>query len=93
MNTYDTLFNFTQQGLSNMCESARHASVVRVAARKSGPKVLHMLWTIGADDGVIVFQAKDGAAATGRMMSLSEVRNVHTSTMRAFDAAEFAALV
>ena len=93
MNTYVALLNFTQQGLTNMHESAHRASVFRAAAKKSGCKVQHLLWTMGAHDGVIVFQAQDDAAATGLMMSLSALGNVHTSTMRAFDAAEFIALV
>ena len=93
MNTYVALLNFTQQGLTNMHESAHRASAFRATARKSGCKVLHLFWTMGAHDGVIVFQAKDDAAATGLMMSLSALGNVHTSTMRAFDAAEFIALV
>jgi uncharacterized protein with GYD domain len=42
---------------------------------------------------VVVFQAKDDAAATGLTMALSALGNVHTATMRAFDAAEFAAVV
>lgn len=93
MNTYVALLNFTQQGLTNMHESAHRASAFRAAAKKSGCKVQHLFWTMGAHDGVIVFQAKDDAAATGLMMSLSALGNVHTSTMRAFDAAEFIALV
>ncbi len=93
MSTYVALLNFTQQGLQNAHESPHRASAFRAAARKCGCKVQHLLWTLGAHDGVIVFQARDDAAATGLMMALSALGNVHTTTMRAFDAAEFAAIV
>ena len=93
MNTYVALLNFTQQGLQNMHESPHRATAFKAAAKKAGCKVQHLLWTLGAHDGVIVFQAKDDAAATGLMMALSALGNVHTSTMRAYDAAEFAAVV
>jgi uncharacterized protein with GYD domain len=93
MNTYVALLNFTQQGLQNVHESPHRAGAFKSAARKAGCKILHLLWTLGAHDGVIVFGAKDDAAATGLMLALSALGNVHTHTMRAFDAAEFAPLV
>jgi len=93
MNTYVALINFTPQGLQNIHESPHRADAFRKAAKKGGCKVQHLFWTMGAHDGVIVFQAKDDAAATGLMTSLSSLGNVHTCTMRAFEAAEFAALV
>jgi uncharacterized protein with GYD domain len=93
MSTYVTLLNFTQQGLQNIHESPHRAGAFKAVARKAGCKILHQLWTLGVHDGVIVFQAKDDAAATGLMMALSALGNVHTSTMHAYDAAEFASLV
>ena len=93
MPTYVALLKFTQQGLQNAHESPHRATAFKTVARKAGVKILHLLWTLGAHDGVILFQAKDDAAATGLMMALSSLGNVHTTTMRAFDAKEFAALV
>lgn len=93
MSTYVALLNFTQQGLQNIHESPHRSVAFKAVARKAGVKILHLLWTLGAHDGVIVFQAKDEAAAAGLMMALSALGNVHTTTMRAFDAAEFTAVV
>jgi len=93
MSTYVALLNFTQQGLQNIHESPHRAGAFKSAARKAGCKITHLLWTLGAHDGVVLFQAKDDAAATSLMMALSALGNVHTTTMRAFDAAEFAAIV
>lgn len=93
MSTYVALLKFTPQGLQNAHESPHRATAFKGAARKAGVKILHLLWTMGEHDGVIVFQAGDDAAATGLMIALSSLGNVHTTTMRAFDATEFAGLV
>jgi uncharacterized protein with GYD domain len=93
MNNYVTLLNFTQQGLQNIHESPHRAGAFKTAARKAGCKITQLLWTQGAHDGVILFQAKDDAAAMGLMLALSALGNVHTTTMRAFHADEFAAIV
>lgn len=93
MQNYVGLVNFTQQGLQNMHESPHRAAAFKSTAKKAGAKVLHLFWTLGAYDGVIVFQAKDDQAAAALMLSLSGLGNVHTTTLRAFDAAEFADVV
>lgn len=90
MSTYVALVRFTQQGLQNIHESPHRAAAFKAAARRAGAKILQLLWTLGAHDGVIVFQAMDDATAASLMMGLSSLGNVHTTTMRAFDAAEFA---
>lgn len=93
MNTYITLINFTQQGLQNIHESPHRATAFKSAAKKAGVNVKQIFWTLGGYDGVIIFQAKDDAAATGLMLSLSSLGNVHTKSLRAFDAGDFAQIV
>ena len=44
--------------------------------------------TLGAFDGVIVFEAQDEATATAAMLHLSSLGNIRTQTARAFDTAE-----
>ena len=90
MSTYISLINFTQQGLQNIHESPHRAATFKEAAKKAGVKVTHVYWTLGEFDGVILFEAKDDAAATGLMLALASLGNVHTKTLRAFDAAQFA---
>lgn len=90
MNTYIALINFTQQGLQNLHESPHRATAFKAAAKKAGVKVTHIFWTLGEVDGVILFEAKDDGAATGLMLALASLGNVHTKTLRAFNTAEFA---
>lgn len=93
MATYFTLINFTPQGLQNIHESPHRATAFKVAAKKAGVKVTHIFWTLGEFDGAILFEARDDAAATGLMLSLAGLGNVHTKTLRAFNAAEFSEIV
>ena len=93
MNTYITLVNFTQQGLQNIHESPHRAAAFKAAAKKAGVKVTNIFWTLGGYDGVIMFEAKSDAAATGLMLSLAALGNVHTKSLRAFGTSEFAEIV
>ena len=93
MNTYLALFTFTAQGLQNLHESTHRAAAFKAAAKKAGVKVLHQFWTLGGYDGAIVFEAEGDAAATGVMLTLSGLGNLHTKTLRAFTAAEFSEIV
>ncbi len=93
MSTYIALINFTQQGLQNLHESPHRATAFKAAAKKAGVKITHLFWTLGEFDGAILFEAKDDGAATGLMLSLSSLGNVHTTTLRAFNATEFAEIV
>lgn len=93
MATYIGLITFTQQGLQNIHESPHRAAAFRSAAKKAGAKVRELFWTLGSYDGVLLFDAKDDATATALMLSLSGLGNVHTTTLRAFNAAEFTEIV
>lgn len=93
MRTYLTLINFTPQGLQNIHESPHRAAAFKAAAKKAGVKIVSIFWMLGEFDGAILFEAKDETAATGLMLSLASLGNVHTKTLRAFDAAEFSEIV
>lgn len=93
MATYVALLKFTAQGAQNIHESPHRAASFKSTAKKVGAKISHLLWTMGAYDGVIVFEASDDAVATGLMTSLSTLGNVSTTTLRSFNAVEFAAIL
>jgi len=93
MTTYITLINYTPQGLQNVHESPHRASTFKAAAKKAGVKVRELYWTLGAYDGVIIFDAQSDEAAAGVMISLAALGNVRTQVLRAFNAAEFSAIV
>lgn len=93
MNTYIALVTFTAQGLQNVHDSPHRAAAFRTAAKKVGVKIREIYWTLGAFDGVIVFDAQNDEAATATMLALSGLGNVHTQTLRTFNAAQFAAIL
>jgi uncharacterized protein with GYD domain len=93
MATYLALINFTQQGLQNIHDSPHRAAAFKTAAKKAGVKIREVYWTLGAYDGVIVFEAKTEETATGLMLGLAALGNVHVQTLRAFNAAQFADIV
>jgi uncharacterized protein with GYD domain len=93
MTTYIALVNFTQQGLQNIHDSPHRAAAFKSAAKKVGVKIREIYWTLGAFDGVIVFEAQNDEAATAAMLALSGLGNVHTQTLRTFNAAQFAGIL
>jgi uncharacterized protein with GYD domain len=88
MATFITSIKFTEQGLQGIHESTKRATAFKAAAKKMGVKVAEIYWTLGAFDGVILFEAPDDETATAAMLSLSSKGNVQTTTARAFRAGE-----
>jgi uncharacterized protein with GYD domain len=88
MATFITTLHFTEQGVKAVRDTCKRAAAFKTAAEKLGIKVTGQYWTLGAFDGVIVFEAPDEATATAAMLHLSSRDNLRTQTARAFDAAE-----
>ena len=88
MATFITTIKFTQQGLKGVQETTHRAASLKTAAKKMGVKVTGMYWTLGDHDGVLIYEAPDDEAATAILLHLGSLGNVHTSTVRAFNAAE-----
>src|SRR5438128_4983613 len=88
MATFITTVQFTEQGIKAIWDTCDRAAAFKAAAKKMGVKVTGSYWTLGAFDGLIVFEAPDEATATAAMLHLSSSGNLQTQTARAFDAAE-----
>ena len=88
MATFITTLHFTEQGLKAVRDTCNRAAAFKTAAEKLGITVSGQYWTLGAFDGVIVFEAPDEATATAAMLHLSSLDNLRTQTARAFDATE-----
>jgi uncharacterized protein with GYD domain len=88
MPTYITTMQFTEQGIKAVKDTCKREAAFQAAAQKMGVKVTGLYWTLGAFDGVIVFEAPDEATATAAMLHLSSLGNMSTQTARAFDATE-----
>ena len=88
MATFISTIKFTQQGIKGMDETTKRAAALKTAAKKMGAKVKDIYWTLGDYDGVLVLEAADDETATALLVHLGAAGNVHTSTVRAFTAAE-----
>jgi uncharacterized protein with GYD domain len=93
MATFVTTLNFTSKDFEVIKESPRHAAAFKSAAKKLGIKVLGQYWTLGAFDGLLVYDAPDEETAAAAMLHLSSLGNVRTTTSRAFSAGEFESLL
>jgi uncharacterized protein with GYD domain len=88
MATFISTIKFTEQGIKGIGETTRRAAALKSAAKKLGVKVVSIYWTLGAYDGLLIVEAPDDETATALMLQLSSLGNVHTTTARAFTAAE-----
>lgn len=88
MATFITMIKFTPQGIVNIRETRERAAAFKSMAKKIGVKVTDIYWTLGAFDGVLIFDAPNDEAATAALLHLGSMGNVQTQTGRAFTAAE-----
>lgn len=92
MARYVSLIRFTQQGVRNIKQSPARATALRRATEKAGVKLETQFWTAGAYDGVLILSGEE-KKVLGVIAKLAALGNVHTQSMPAFDAKEFAAIV
>ena len=88
MATFIATIQFTEQGIKAVRDTCNRATAFKAAARKMGAKVSGVYWTLGAFDGLILFEAPDEETATAVMLHAGTLGNVRTCTARAFDAGE-----
>src|SRR5438093_765249 len=88
MATFITTFKFSEQGIKNISETTKRAAAVKAAAKKMGIKVNDVYWTLGAFDGLLIFEAPDDETATALLLNIGSHGNVQTTTAKAFTAAE-----
>ena len=88
MATFITTMHFTERGIKAVRDTCDRAAAFKATAKKMGVKVSGIYCTLGAFDGVIVFEAPDEATTTAAMLHLGSLGNIRTQTARAFDAAE-----
>jgi uncharacterized protein with GYD domain len=88
MATYISTIKFTAQGIKTIKETTKRAASIKAASKKIGVKVTNIFWTLGAYDGLLIFEAPDDETATALMLHIGTSGNVQTTTARAFTAAE-----
>jgi len=93
MATFISTIKFTQQGIKGIDESTKRAAALKAAAKKLGVKVTNIFWTLGEYDGLLILEAPDDKTAMTVLLHLAALGNVHTTTVRAFTAAEMDKIV
>ena len=88
MATFITTLHFTEQGVKAVRDACDRAATFKAAAEPLGVKVTGIYWTLGAFEGVLVWEAPDEETATAALLHLGSLGNVRTQTARAFGPAE-----
>ena|SRR5437016_5310901 len=93
MATFIALFNFTEQGVRAVKDTAKRADAAGKAMKKMGASLREVYWTLGAYDGVLIFDAPDEETATAVLMSIGRLGNVRSHTLRAFGREEIGGIL
>jgi uncharacterized protein with GYD domain len=88
MARYISLFRFADQGIRNIKDTVKRGDAAIAEAEKIGIKIMEEFWTMGAYDGVVLFDAPDDETMTAFVCKISSLGNVKTETMRAFGKEE-----
>jgi uncharacterized protein with GYD domain len=89
MAKYAVLFQWTDQGVKTVKESVNRVDQAQSAFTQLGVKIEDIYWTIGEYDLVGIVDAPDDSSLATALLKLAEAGNVRTTTLRAFDRAEF----
>src|SRR5437870_13311446 len=80
----ESLIQFADQDNRNIKDDNKRGDAAIGEAEKLGMKVIEEYWTMGAYDGVVLFDAPDDETMTAFALKDSSLGNVKTQTMRAF---------
>jgi uncharacterized protein with GYD domain len=89
MPTYIGLFNYTQQGIQNVKDSAARLDAARKAAQAMGAEIKAVYLVMGQYDFVIISEAPDDEAIAKLALGVGALGNVRSQTLRAFTEDEF----
>jgi uncharacterized protein with GYD domain len=93
MATFIALITETQEGETKIFDSVKRAARFNEMASEFGATVTGQYWTMGAFDGVLIFDAPDDKAASALMFKLSAQGAVRTQTLPAYSAEEMQAML
>ncbi len=93
MPKYLILLNYTEKGISSMDESPQRIKAVGDAVEEAGGKLESFHLTLGQYDAVSMIDMPDDVSLAKLLVSTAAHGYVRTSTMRAFDEAEFEEIV
>ena len=93
MARYVSLIQFADQGIRNIKDTIKRGDAAIAEAEKLGMKIIEEYWTMGAYEGVVLFDAPDDETMTAFALKASSLGNVKTHTMRAFRKEEMESIL
>jgi uncharacterized protein with GYD domain len=91
---YVCLFNWTEQGITNVRETvSRVDSAFELGVSKYGVGLEKIYWTLGSHDLVAILEASDDESIAAVALELASAGNVRTTTLRAFDSGEMSRIL
>jgi len=93
MSSYVSLINWTEQGVRNFRDTVRRAEDFSRLVESVGGTVRELLWTVGEYDVVHVAEFPNDESGVAALLQLGSAGNVRARTLRAFNAAEMAAII
>ena len=89
MARFVVLMDWTEQGIKTAKESPARARQAKEAFKAKGVEIEQVYWTLGSHDLVAILSAPDGLDLAAVLLQLGGAGNLRTTTLRAFDEAEF----
>ena len=86
---YVVLLSWTDKGIASFKDSTNRAAVARAGAAKLGGKITEIFWTIGPYDLAALAEFPDDESFTAFALGLGSAGNVRSTSMRAYNEAEF----
>lgn len=93
MARFIALMDWTDQGIRNAKDSVKRSRQTRDSFQQMGVTIEAIYWTLGSHDIVAVATAPDGESFAAAMLQLAGAGNLRSTTLRAFDEAEFGAIL
>ncbi len=93
MATFISLVNYTDQGIRRVKDSPDRIDAARQVAAGIGVEIKDLYLTMGSHDIVLIFEAPSDEAAAKFILTVGALGNIRTTTLRAFNEAEFRDLI
>jgi uncharacterized protein with GYD domain len=93
MASYIALISFTEKGAKAVHDTVKRADAFRKMGKKADVTVKDVYWTLGAYDGVVLYEAPDDETITAFLLGVAEAGFVKTHTLRAFSESEMKRII
>jgi uncharacterized protein with GYD domain len=90
---YVILLNFTDQGIRNVKHTVERAKAFHTTADRLGVQLKDLYWTEGQYDLVGTIEAPDEETGMALLLTLGNLGNVRSQTLRAYSADEMTAIL